>query len=433
MHGISRLMAMTATLVAALLSVLCCSKESLPGVPDNANFRMSFAVPVDSKAYDNAQYGDALNNEGNDNKLTLNDIAVYFFKPDGSFVSVVDDFREIRLSASSSSGYNPHYHLYDAVMHVEGIENGADYRVVVVANRRSAHSSSLPFCCPQTSDWKVVGTGATDEEKLYSTLEFNYSSVGAGGINSYINLNFSLDDRAYVPMWGFAQVRTYTKNAVQEGVAPEDIPLSGTINMLRSVAKVRINIAPGLLDFVEPTVFDPATGMGGIRLYNPVQTGYMTPAYNKVASLPQTPEILDKDRQGGVPGASFTDAWVNRGASAETPMAIPFFKQGDSYYTYLPEAYIGQCSMGLEFRWKDPAFLTPVTHDYRLEFADYEAASADLLGGKDIPLTAEQLLPYRFPVMRNHYYIYTVQRLNPMELKFEVCDWQQKNTNISFN
>ena len=161
----------------------------------------------------------------------------------------------------------------------------------------------------------------------------------------------------------------------------------------------------------------------------------MTPAYSKVSSLTATPNILNLDREGGRASGDFTNEWINRGDSAdETSVSVyPMYRNGNSFYTYLPETYMGQAWMELEFAWTQDGQQTSTKHSYKLHFADYEQARDYHNVEPGIALTEEQLEGFEFPVMRNHYYIYTITGLNPMKLKFEVCEWQYRATEIYFN
>ena len=234
---------LSALFAGVLGGAVSCSKVQSDIYADNfhPNFRLTFSVPVETKATETAGYGDSDNNEGADNSLSARDMEVYFFDLEGNLISSVTDFSDIRLTPSVSEGYDPHYHLYDVQMRVAGIMKGIQYRVVVLANRRGGLGSTLPFSVAGAKDWMVTGKGSTDEEKLYSTLQFNYSNTGITGLSNYIAMNFAKDDKAYVPMWGFAKLTAQTEFA-DNGRAPAFLPSSGTVEILRALAKVRIDL-----------------------------------------------------------------------------------------------------------------------------------------------------------------------------------------------
>lgn len=412
-----------ALLMGVLCAAVCCTKDNT--VPEERfapNFKISFAVPRDTKSDANMDYSDPMNQEGADNLLKSDDLEIYFFMPDGSYVTSVKDILHLRLKEDLTAPESDRYHIYNVEMQVDEIVNGGVYRIVVLANRRAHLSGIYPFCTPREESWLLNGEGLTDEQKLYSTLKFNFSSTGAKGLSNYVACNFAREEGAYVPMWGVKEVTA--KTIIDEDGFDADIPFSGTIDLMRAVAKVKVQLSSELLEYVNLTQ---------LNLHTPVMTGYMTPAYGKVRTLKTTPDILNKDRVGGTSTGAFTNDWINRGESAASDSVYPLKEIGGAYYIYLPEAYIGQCWMDLEFRWKDPAFIPPVTHDAVLHFADYDQAKKHYGVPAHVALSEEQLEDFKSPVMRNHYYIYTIVGLNPMDLKYEVCEWQYRSTEIEFN
>lgn len=421
----------TAFLVGLLCTLVCCTKIGTrkSGVSADefvANFRLSFAVPKDTKATYSADYSDPMNNEGTDNLLRADDLEIYFFNQNGTYVSCVKGILNLRLMEDGETSQSDRYHVYNAEMYVEGIVNGGVYRVVAVANRRSHLAGAFPFCTPLAEDWLENGIGQTDEEKLYSTLKFNFSSTGTAGVSGYVSRNFIWDETAYVPMWGFRQLTASTRNGKD---FPDNLPVSGTIDLMRSIAKVKIEIDEALTQSAFLTEFNPLSSRGGIRLYCPVREGWMTPSYSRIEHLSQTPEILDKDREGGLPSGSFTDDWIHKGESADNSYIYPFYRHSDGcYYIYMPECSIGESWIGLEFQLVDEHISTDTTtgfviRDFRLEFAEYKAT--------DKASREDQI--DRFPVMRNHYYSYKISRLDPLIVKYEVCDWNYKSTELEFN
>lgn len=422
-------------LLALVCAVGCNAVFEYKDVPlsIDANLRLLFAVPGATKA-DTYDYADPANQEGMDNAINPRDLEIYFFTEDGEFITSVTDPTKLEVSPYSSGDYNPHYHMYSADMRVDDVVNGQRCRVVVVAHRRSWQRSFLPFCVPvdPQNSW-LAGEGSTDEERLYNSLYFNFSNSGAIGPCDYARYNCTKQSDATVPMWGFSTMNLKLATIDAHGYHNPVDP-SGQIDMLRSIAKVKININPEFGDLVTVTDFNSKTKLGGVRLVSSMTSGFMTPAYNKVRGLDETPVILNKDREGGVATGAYTNEWIRSGLNNTGQDTVyPFYKGSDgSYYIYLPEHRIGQAWMQVEFKWSDPSFVPPVTHDYKLLFADYEAAMKDA-GTRDVAFTEEELKNYRFPVMRNHYYEYTISSLNPIFVKFEVCEWQYKSTDIYFN
>lgn len=399
----------------------------------DANLRIVFAVPSETRSTTTQSYDDPANQEGMDNAINPLDLEVYFFTEDGEFVTSVSGSRNVEVSPYSSAGYDPHYHMYSVGLRVTGVTNGQRCRVVVVANKRSTHATALPFCVLKNDNWLKEGVGSTDEEKLYNSLTFNFSNLGSDPVQDYVRWNWQMKTPGCVPMWGFNTMNLKLATINQYGYH-DPVEPSGQIDLLRSIAKVKIAVNSELLEFVHVTDFDKTRQKGGVRLHSRMKDGYMAPSYSKVGSLTSTPNIIHKDKIGGVPGGAYTNEWINEGTSyPSTERVYPFFLSSDGcYYIYLPEHEIGDAWMHIEFKWSDPSFPVPITHDYKLLFADYEAAMVHA-GTKDVAFTEKQLESYRFPVMRNHYYEYTVTSLNPIFVKFEVCEWQYKSTDIEFN
>lgn len=410
-----------------LFALVCCEAvydDPYAPVAVDANLRLVFAVPLDTKSVTTQSYDDPANKEGMDNVINPSDIEVYFFTEDGAYITSVSGSRNMDVSPYSSGAYDPHYHMYSVDMKVDGVTDGQRCRVVVVANRRSSHESALPFCTPVNNKWLDKGTASTDEEALYRSLQFNFNTPGPDAVTDYARWNWNKKMPGCVPMWGFntLELKVVTKGA--DGSVGEIDP-SGQIDMLRSIAKVRIEINPEILEHVKVTDYYSKSHSGGVRLVSSMTGGYMVPPYSKIKDLSQTPDILNKDREGGTPYGAYTDDWIRSGIPATgRPSVYPFFKGDDgNYYIYLPEHRIGQTWMQLEFEWLGEQFKNnPQIKDYTLNFADYPSTGA----------AKNEELDF-FPVMRNHYYVYIIKNLSLTELRYEVCDWDARSTEIEFN
>lgn len=417
-YGLLRL----AAVIAVAMGAVCCNKnmDTETELMD-ANLRLYINVPALTKASDVEDYGSPMNQEGMDNQIVASDLEVYFFDLEGRIVSVCKSNQNIKLSKVSSNTYDPHYHLYCADMKVEGISNNIQYRIVVVANSRSIYGANLPFAvAPFNSE--TIKT----EKELYEKLKFGYSNDKfryGNHVGYYTMENFNMFERAAVPMWGFKSMTVEVRNVENR----DKLNVSGTINMIRSVAKVRINVSDDLMKYVVVSPENPNSTKGGARLFCPVENGFMTPAYSKVSSLTETPSMMNKDRVGGKADGAYTNVWLNSGdykEAIETQICYPFYRYNDrTFFTYLPECELGRAWIKLEFKWKDEQLLDEPSKDFRLEFADYAFTGAAPTED-DIDC---------FPVMRNHYYIYNIVGLNPLKVKYEVCEWEDRETEIIFD
>lgn len=418
-----------AGVLSALLALVCavgCNAvfeyKDAPLAVD-ANLRLIFTVPSQTKA-DSYSYDDPHNREAMDNVISATDLEIYFFTEDGEYVTSVSGPRNLEVAPYSSGAYDPHYHMYTANMKVDGVVEGVKYRVVVLANKRSTMSNALPFCVAPIGSWQGAA-GETDEERLYRSLAMNFATPGAETVADFVKWGWNGNLAGCVPMWGFntlsLKLATIDAHGYHNPVEP-----SGQIDMLRSIAKVRIDINPELASKVRITDYHAKSHTGGVRLISAMTGGYMVPAYNKVKGLEETPVILNKDREGGVASGAYTDEWIHTGVNVPAKATeYEFYHASDgSYYIYLPEHRMRQAWMQLEFEWIGPEFAgKPLVKDYKLHFGEYHD-SESAVKEEDIDF---------FPVMRNHYYIYTINNLSVNELKYEVCDWAERSTEIEFN
>lgn len=387
----------------------------------DANLRLLFAVPTETKSTTTQSYDDPANREGMDNAIDSRDLEVYFFTEAGAYITSVSGPRNLEVEPYSSGSYNPHYHMYTANMKVEGVTNGQRCRVVVLANKRSTHNTSLPFCVLHNDNWLNDGLGSTDEEKLYNSLSFNFSNLGSEPVQEYVRWNWQMKTPGCIPMWGFNTLNLKLATADAYGYYSPVEP-SGQIDMLRAIAKVKIEINPELLSKVRLSEYNSRSNSGGARLISSMSWGYMTPSYSKVGSLTKTPDILNKDKVGGSADGAYTNDWIQSGVNYPGRNTVyPFFTAPDgNYYIYLPEHKMRDAWMKLEFEWLGE---TDLRRDYTLHFADYPQTDS---------VASEDELDY-FPVMRNHYYVYTIQNLSMTEIKYEVCEWAERSTEIEFN
>lgn len=408
----------------------CCNlideypEESNPEI--SANLRITLSVPQTKapKGDENPgyNYDDPYQHEGSDNTLMINDLDFYFFNPDGSFVTLATGFENVALSPDTYTA-NGQYHRYTADIKVEGVADNRRYRVVVVANRMKNQYGFVPFSVQNTPDPHSPDS-RTDEEYLYSQLVFDTCNPDTGlnsHLSDYTGWNLSGYDYARVPMWGVLE----TELKVRLG-GTGSLESSGEIYLLRSIAKVKISLGEELSESAKITDHIPGNAGTGAVLNYKRGHGLMSPSYTNAASGSTTWNSAGKDRSG----SRYVDTNVNT-TSGTGNFKAPLYKDTDgSYYIYLPEQKIGEAFISIQFQYLDENLKETITTQKVLQFADYVAASE---GKEDIPRTEEELADFKFPVMRNHYYIYTVIKLDPLELKYEVCEWQYKSTEIEFN
>lgn len=409
-----------AVMVIAVLVSQCCTKMgNLDNGPVEASIRLTLVVPQTKAPQGDTHtpYDNPYQHEGSDNMLVLNDLVFVFYTEDGEYVTSASGKDKVVLG---NVEYAAPYHRYNAELTVDGVVNGHTYRVVVLANRRQMYSGSLPFAVSSPLVFtKPVGFLGTDEQFLYSQLEFN-SDAGDESLVKYTRLNLETYDEARVPMWGVQKINQI--KVFSDGNKGSMIS-SGDIYLLRSIAKVKVSLSEDLSHSVKITDHVPGdAGTGAVMNYSRNKS-YMAVSYAWAREVDSTPSTAGKDKVDGL----YSNNHLNIDNDEVTgTYQVPMYKDPDgSYYMYLSEQKIGEASISLQFQYLDIEVSETVTTRKTLHFADYEAAS---VGKLDIPRTEEELAGYMFPVMRNHYYIYTITKLDPLELKYEVCEWNTKES-----
>lgn len=412
-----------AVMVIAVLVSQCCTKMgNLDNGPVEASIRLTLVVPQTKAPSGDTHtpYDNPYQHEGSDNMLVLNDLVFVFYTEDGEYVTSASGRDKVVLGGVE---YSAPYHKYNAEVLVDGVVNGQTYRVVVLANRRQMYSGGFPFAVPSTPVFiKPAGYIGTDEQFLYSQLEFN-SGTGDDSLVKYTKMNLDAYDEARVPMWGVLKTTLIVKSDINKA----GLVSSGDIYLLRSIAKVKVSLGEELSKYVKITDYVSGDAGTGAVMHYSRNKSYMAVSYAWASSVDTTPSTEGKDKVSG----TYSNANLNIDNDEVTVnYEVPMYKDSDgSYYMYLSEQKIGEAYMTLQFQYTDNKLVDPLMDLKTLHFADYTTASA---GKLDIPLTEEELAPYKFPVMRNHYYVYTVTKLDPFELKFEVCPWMYRSTDIDF-
>lgn len=414
---------------AILLAMPCCTLvyewPEEHEVLDDALIKIVLDIPLTKAPVgdEHSPYDDILQHEGEDNILRLDDLEFYFFDAGGQYITYTRGVENVTLT---NYVYENEKHKYTANIRVSGIYNGQWCRVVVLANRRGMYSFSHAFGVTKPLVIsKPVGFDGTDEEYFYSQLKISTltkQNTHNAFLGDYTMLNLNASNEACVPMWGVQKMEIKVGNDAS-------VSASGEIDLLRSIAKVKVSIGEDLRNYVKIVDYQNNNDSTGVVLSYTRDEGFMTPSYLN-ARADTTWNSLGKDHDG----LTYIDAHVNTTASTGNFHA-PFFKDsaGD-YYIYLTEQMIGEASINLRFQYTDPYIKPAISMTKKLHFADYDAARAHR-GGEfdDIPLTDSDLERFKFPVMRNHYYLFTVTKIDPLEIKFEVCDWMHRSTTIEFN
>lgn len=189
--------------------------------------------------------------------------------------------------------------------------------------------------------------------------------------NSVTREILNKDPNGRIPMWG---KRTGT---LRNGEAIE-------VDMLRALAKVKVSLSAALVSSNHI--------LNGVEVQHGHIHGSMVPA--GAAEMDNTPSSKDDYR-------------IN--VEGEYNSTVPFVESPEEigvFYTYLPEQKKGNSHMKVTIN----------DDTYELYFGDYATLT-------------------KFPVVRNHYYEFTITKVNPSgELHYSVCDWNEiKVDDIEFD
>ena len=216
--------------------------------------------------------------------------------------------------------------------------------------------------CASVDDYKETGS--------YNNLTFNTTDV--------------VLDQKYIPMWGVKEFKL-----TQSGTAGNDQYLYdlGTIWMLRSVAKVQVFLGQGVTDFT----------IKSVTIRNHGASGYSLPlSWNKVANTQNLSwKAENTDAHSFNPKQGIATSGLNLSAEVE----------GAKYVAYLPE----QVNDGNVVM--DVVVVDNAGAEYTFENAIY---LKDYASGQTLDL------------MRNHYYEYTITKVNTgvnLELTCKVQPW----------
>lgn len=233
-----------------------------------------------------------------------------------------------------------------------------------------------------TGTWENAGDLLKQANKIMVFANCGTANVTRGNIAS---LAFRVDQtKQYIPMWG---VTTLTKDLV---VGKQNN--LGTIDLLRSLAKVKVKMADGM----------KARGyaLGSITFNNYNTEGYALPVtYN---TSKNTKEILFSGSLNAKPSWSQSVTMTNTTTDEESIML------------YIPEydnktaAADKKASITLNLKCDGTDDGT-----YTLQFCNYVDGVAD-------PSTL-------YNIQRNHYYEYTVNKDDRLNVTLKVLKWNKRN------
>lgn len=276
------------------------------------------------------------------------------------------------------------------------------YDIVVLANTKGMlHFNPINFN-------EIVGS---HEDAIYPNLVFNY--VAQAGIDdiahtftennflsvtnqSYIN-NRDKETAARIPMWGRVEGKP-----LNEGT-PVIVPI------MRSLAKIRIALADDVRVYRDNDDITPnfSYSIDKIEMVGTSTKGTLMPkdAHHKVTD--DSPVSQGSQR--------LTDWWPDSRNQMDTQnvpdgtennhLHLQFYNKPETkfFYTYAPETRngSGQFYFNVFLTCKNKTTNEVVSQEeYRMEFGDYIKDTANGLTGRWLP------------VMRNHYYMYKITRID---------------------
>lgn len=352
--------------------------------------------------------------EGLDYYITGKDLKLLFCRND----SVIDTAEPTETRFVTAQGGFYEFFVRGKLNRIKSGDK-KPYDVVVLANTKGM----LHF--DQEYLENLVGS---KEDAIYPNLIYEYTAENVGTehihdiAHAFTESNFTttgtnrdLTSTARVPMWG----RTVGQY-LNEGT-PVIIPL------MRSLAKIRIALHPSITTGEYTATSGYSYTIEKIEMVGASTRGTLMPkdAHHKVTttSVPDgyqgvTAEhikVKNDDAAGWWP-----DAWNMKGSqnipegTEHNKLELEFYKKAgtdgvDYFYTYVPETVnlTGQFHFNVYLKRTLHPENTSVSQRFRMEFGEYN------INEHDHSVTGKYM-----PVMRNHYYMYTIKGVTQDRLIF---------------
>lgn len=300
---------------------------------------------------------------GNEYYINQYDVEVLVFDEDGYFVE-----RATLVQATGPS--TDYFHTYELTGTLSNVVENTSYQMVVLANRSgSAYCSNFP------SSFTASSTMTSVLEGLVYT---NYT-------DSFTEALLTSGSKERIPMWGVVKATLVNDANI-------------TVNMLRAMAKVRVNMKN-------------VTGytLSSVTLNNANPGGFFTPYMEKGITT------------AGIT-ANVSEVRIPEGLTQLESLA--FEKVDDSYIIYVPECYtFSEDSEGAKTA---ETYITVELKDNGGNVVDLEGN--DKLYFREYRATDETGIVNGsfFDIVRNYFYDYTITGVNDnsgMELTLSVKDW----------
>lgn len=297
----------------ALLALLYGCSDSNEAMPDDGNVSVRLVLNMPAAGVSFGEYPDSP--EGNDYHLDPRDVQMLVYDTEGKFKD-----RAVMSLVIPMQGQYYRYTLTGQLTRLKkkDVENGTDYRIVVLCNLSGHSRVNFPF-----------GTlESLTESELYGQMSFVCPNT-----EDLAKKIMTKEESGRIPMWG-----KVTTGIVDNGEI--------NVNMLRAMAKVRVKLSDGL----KTTGFT----LSKVVVKEGCAKGLMVPS--DADTMEDTPADLSEDEDRNV---------ATDDASSLAITNMPFYTPSEEsgiYYTYLPEQKKGESSMEVTINGTA----------YSLEFGNYE-------------------------------------------------------------
>ena len=346
----------------------------------NGTIRIQFSLDLDeSRVVTDEAWGEIIDTQGNsnrvigdtyENKINLDKLQVFLFNAQGIYMGEVGGLTLSPSTSSNTYTFTGEVTVNGANVTTSGNSKVLDnYTIMVVANYEGY----------------VNGNLAVTQNYLFDYIAENYRPTAQGTATSYI------------PMWGMLKV-DIPLYGDRDDVVPANV---GPIYMLRSLAKIEVNLASTL---------DASYKITSATLNKHNQAAYLLP------SVPSNSTYFAQENTS----AFYTEACINP-ASRANGANLSFNQKSDrQWFIYVPEYDNDgslQIALGLANGNKDITNTLPSNIIYLNEYSEGEKT--------DTPIE----------IVRNHIYRYTITTVNDgidLEFTLNVAPWTLVEKTIDY-
>lgn len=325
---------------------------------------------ANTRAYDpphTDNYEQAL---GNEYYINQYDVEVLVFNANGAFVE--------RATLVQATGPTPDFHTYELTGTLSNIAEEKTYQMVVLANRSGS------AYCTNFSNTITVGTSMTDV--LQPLVYGNYTAAFTEDL-----LTEGSTER--IPMWGVVKAELKDEATI-------------TVNMLRAMAKVRVNLdAEGYT-------------LAGVTLNQANNGGYFTPTMDMGIKTDGSTKNVSEAR---IPLSGLT-----------TLPNLLFVKEPgntNSYVIYVPECNTFKEETRTATTWMTVSIndalgnTVDLGENNKLYFREY----------RETDTSTETKKGEYFDIVRNYFYDYTITGVsNGLDLTLAVVPWAKNEDMLDY-